>query len=105
MPTLWSGAARADAGLSVRALVQRADMSASTIARIESGQVEPTFGMMRQILEAAGQDLPSRRSADQPVRLPPTRAPGTRIADLATAWKRAAYRDTPRRGWREGLSI
>ena len=87
--------ARADAGLSVRALAQRADVSASTIARIESGQVDPTFGMLGQILEAAGHDV-RITTKRRPARQPPTpRAPRTRIADLATAWKQAAYGDAP----------
>lgn len=86
--------ARSDAGLSVRALAHRADVSASTIARIESGQVDPTYGMLIQLLSACGQDIriTTRRRA-APVTQPP--APPPRIAALATAWKPTALGQTP----------
>jgi transcriptional regulator with XRE-family HTH domain len=45
---------RADAGLSVRALAEAAGVAASTVHRIEQGELQPTVEMLRQIVEAAG---------------------------------------------------
>lgn len=87
--------ARSDARLSIRALAQRADVSASTVARIEAGHVDPTFGMLTQLLDAAGYDLritARRRGTRQRSGL---RVPRPRIADLATAWKKGAFGDAP----------
>jgi transcriptional regulator with XRE-family HTH domain len=72
--------ARQSAGLSARALARLAQVPSSTVLRIESGKVDPTFGMLRRLLEAAGQDL----------RLRSTRRPlsqrGPLLAELADAW-------------------
>lgn len=83
--------ARASSGLSVRALAQRADVSPSTITRIEAGTVDPTFGMVTKILEAADHHLRMTitRRPTPPSPLPSARP--VRLADLADAWKEAAY--------------
>lgn len=48
---------RLEADLSVRALGKRAGVSPSTISRIEGGRMDPTVGMLRQLLESAGRGL------------------------------------------------
>lgn len=68
--------ARLGAGLSIRALATRADVAYSTVSRIESGQVDPTVGMLTRILDAAGIELA----------LNTHQAPGPPIAALADAW-------------------
>jgi transcriptional regulator with XRE-family HTH domain len=45
---------RAEAGLSVRALAEAAGVAASTVHRIERGELQPTVQTLRHILEAAG---------------------------------------------------
>jgi transcriptional regulator with XRE-family HTH domain len=88
--------ARTNAGVSVRALAQRAGVSPSTIVRIESGQVDPTFGMLRRILEAADLDVKiTTRSRPAAQAAPPARRPRVELAELATAWKAAPYGDIP----------
>lgn len=72
--------ARQSAGLSARALARLAQVPSSTVLRIESGKVDPTFGMLRRLLEAAGQDLCLRST-----RWPPSRR-GPVLAELADAW-------------------
>ena len=49
--------ARAEAGLSQRALAERAGVAQSEIARIESGRQEPSFPRLQQLLRAAGFDM------------------------------------------------
>ena len=49
--------ARAGAGLSVRALADAAGMAASTVHRIEKGQLHPTTDTLTRLLEAAGTRL------------------------------------------------
>jgi transcriptional regulator with XRE-family HTH domain len=49
--------ARAQAGLSQRALAERAGVAQSEIARIENGRQEPSFPRLQQLLRAAGFDL------------------------------------------------
>ena len=46
--------ARNRAGLSVRGLAASAGVAASTVARIESGRLDPTTGMLAGLLGAAG---------------------------------------------------
>lgn len=46
--------ARTDAGLSMRALAETARVSASTVARIESGTMDPTVSMLERLLASAG---------------------------------------------------
>jgi transcriptional regulator with XRE-family HTH domain len=48
---------RAEAGLSVRALADAAGVAASTVHRIEQGELQPTVETLRQVVEAAGQRL------------------------------------------------
>jgi transcriptional regulator with XRE-family HTH domain len=72
--------ARQSAGLSARALARLAQVPSSTVLRIESGQVDPTFGMLRRLLEAAGQDLRLRS-----IRRPPSQR-GPVLAELMDAW-------------------
>jgi transcriptional regulator with XRE-family HTH domain len=82
--TILSGA-RTSAGLTMRALAARADVATSTIARIETGKVDPTVGMLARLLRAAGREL----------ELGTHRAPGPEIADLADAWSRGPRGDRP----------
>lgn len=49
--------ARELAGLSQRALAERAGVAQSEIARIEAGRQEPGFARLEQLLRAAGYDL------------------------------------------------
>src|ERR1019366_7853008 len=72
--------ARQSAGLSARALARVAQIPSSTVLRIESGQLDPTFGMLRRLLEAAGQDLRLRS-----IRRPPSQR-GPVLAELMDAW-------------------
>ena len=50
------------------------------LLRIESGKVDPTFGMLRRLLEAAGQDLHLRSTRRSPSQR------GRVLAELADAW-------------------
>lgn len=65
---------RRESGLSQRALADRVGCSRSTIARIESGDMDPTVTMLARITSAAGCRLEIRAR-------PPTRGP--RLADTA----------------------
>jgi len=67
--------ARRSARLSTRALAARAQVSPSTISRIEGGRIDPTVGMLSKILLAAGRSLHLETSPASPV-----------LADLAHAW-------------------
>src|SRR5438874_10143642 len=49
--------ARSEAGLTQRALAERAGVAQSEIARIENGRQEPSFPRLQQLLRAAGFDL------------------------------------------------
>lgn len=77
--------ARTSVGLSMRALAARADVATSTIARIESGRVDPTVGMLTRLLSAVGREL----------QLGTHRQPGPEIAELADAWSRGPRGDRP----------
>jgi transcriptional regulator with XRE-family HTH domain len=61
LPMKDSGAilrdARANAGLSRRALAAKAGVPTSTVSRIEQGQSDPTLTMLARLVEAAGRDL------------------------------------------------
>jgi len=48
---------RRDTGLSVRALAEAAGVAASTVHRIEQGELQPTVETLRRITEAAGMRL------------------------------------------------
>ena len=76
---------RNSAGLTMRALAARADVATSTIARIESGEVDPTVGMLTRLLSAAGRELELRIH----------RGPGPEIADLADAWSDGRHGHRP----------
>lgn len=69
--------ARADAGLSRRALAARAGVPTSTVSRIEDGQTDPTLTMLTRLVNAAGSDL-LVESRPQVERLS--------LAELATAY-------------------
>jgi transcriptional regulator with XRE-family HTH domain len=69
--------AREEAGLSLRALAERSDVSYTTICRIEHGQVDPTTGTLRKLLGALGQTLDLGR---RPAGAVP------QLADLSDAW-------------------
>lgn len=68
--------AREAAGLSVRGLAASAGVAYSTVARIESGRLDPTTGMLDRLVEAAGCRL----------ELAAVRVPVPRLADLVDAW-------------------
>jgi transcriptional regulator with XRE-family HTH domain len=69
--------AREEFGLSLRALAIRADVSYTTICRIEQGRIDPTTGTLRKLLGAMGEELELGR---RPF------ARGPQLADLADAW-------------------
>jgi transcriptional regulator with XRE-family HTH domain len=48
---------RSETGLSVRALAEAAGVAASTVHRIEQGEIQPTVDTLAQIVEAAGSRL------------------------------------------------
>lgn len=77
--------ARTSAGLSLRALAERAGVATSTVLRIEAGQVDPTVGMLARLVGAAGQEL----------ELATRRSPGPEIASLTDAWRRTTRGDLP----------
>lgn len=52
--------ARHEIGLSQRALAARAGVPQSTVARIESGSLDPRAGTVDRILRAAGHELVSQ---------------------------------------------
>lgn len=56
--------ARAESGLSIRALAAAAAVAASTVHRIEKGELEPTVGLLRRILQAAGMLLRVEQELD-----------------------------------------
>jgi len=68
--------ARQGAGLSVRGLAASAGVAYSTVARIESGRLDPTTGMLARLLEASGCRL----------ELGAVRVSVPRLADLVDAW-------------------
>ena len=69
--------ARLEAGLSMRALARRADVSFTTINRIEHDQLDPTFSTVEKLLAAIGQELELSRRKAKPV---------PHLADLTDAW-------------------
>jgi transcriptional regulator with XRE-family HTH domain len=52
--------ARTRAGLTQRALAGRAGVSQPLVARIEGGEIDPSFGRLIQLIRAAGFDLDIR---------------------------------------------
>lgn len=70
-------AAREKAQLSMRALADRADVSFTTVFRIEHDQIDPTMGTLRKLLGAVGEELELHR---RPARH------GLELAQLTDAW-------------------
>ncbi len=69
--------AREEAGLSLRVFAGRADVSYTTISRIEHGHIDPTWGTLRKLFGALGEDIGlQRRQAEV----------GPQLADLIDAW-------------------
>jgi transcriptional regulator with XRE-family HTH domain len=87
-PALLLRQARYDTGLSMRALARLADVSYTTICRIEHGQVDPTVGTLRKLLAATGGAL---ELSSRPEEIP-------RLADLADAWSKD-HRGEDRPDW------
>jgi transcriptional regulator with XRE-family HTH domain len=81
--------AREDAGLSLRALADRADVSFTTISRIEHGQIDPTIGTLRKVLGALGEDLDLARQPGPEV---------PQLAALSDAWSNE-YLDEHQPDW------
>jgi transcriptional regulator with XRE-family HTH domain len=79
--------ARRGAGLSIRELARLADVSFTTISRIESGEIDPTLGMLRRILAGAGLSL--RLAAE------PAPRPRRALSDLASAVTRSGGHERP----------
>jgi transcriptional regulator with XRE-family HTH domain len=77
-------ALREQAGLSLRALADAADVSFTTIFRIERGDIDPTLGTLRKILRATGHDLAltDREGIHD-------------LASLATRWEHSSLGDRP----------
>lgn len=69
--------ARARAGLSVRELADCAGVAPSTIARIETGRVDPTTGMLERLVRATGREL--RLELDGPAT--------PEVRELITEWE------------------
>lgn len=61
----------------MRALARRADVSFTTINRIEHDQLDPTFSTVEKLLSAIGQELALSRRKAEPV---------PSLADLTDAW-------------------
>lgn len=78
LPAVLVAEARSQAGLSRRALAERAGVTTSTISRIEDGRMDPTYTMLARVLGAAGRELrtTSRRLGRSPS-----------LAGLADAWQ------------------
>jgi len=76
--------ARTDAHISIRGLASLANVSASTISRIESGQMDPTIGMLSRLLDSAGLEI------QLTARIPST----PRLASLADAWHPSRHGDS-----------
>ena len=82
--------AKESSGLSVRRLSARAHVAGSTITRIQSGAVDPSFQTLERILDAAGFDL----------RVEAVRAGTPRrrqLGDLANRWTH--HQDRVRLDW------
>jgi transcriptional regulator with XRE-family HTH domain len=69
--------AREEAGLSMRALAERSDVSFTTIYRIENRQLDPKLSTVEKLLSALGQTLGLSRRRTKSV---------PRLAELADAW-------------------
>lgn len=80
--------ARTSAGITIRDLAGCAGVAASTIVRIESGEVDPTTGMLSNLLEVTGHRL-SYALEEQSI---------PSIGDLVAEWRLDAD-DRPRPRW------
>ena len=56
-PAILLRKARAESGLSVRALASLGQVSPNTVMQIEKGRVDPSFGTLTKLLRAAGYEL------------------------------------------------
>ena len=63
MQTAWLNYARRKAGLSQRALAERAGVTQATVARIEKNETDPRLGTVARLLRACGFDLEVARLA------------------------------------------
>jgi transcriptional regulator with XRE-family HTH domain len=72
--------------LSQRALAERAHVSASTVTRIERADMDPTIGMLRRLLSAAGSSLTLEATPGPPK---------PELATLTDAWTRTQHGDRP----------
>lgn len=83
--------ARRAAGLSASALAAKAGVPTSTVTRIEKGAIDPTFGMLGRLLDAAGHQLvvSSRARDDAPMALASLTSAATSDEDrLRIDWTR-----------------
>ncbi|MBL0887024.1 helix-turn-helix domain-containing protein [Myceligenerans indicum] len=55
---------RRERGLSMSLLAEMAGVSRSTVSRIESGKFEPTFALLRRVVEAGGFDIDAEPEDD-----------------------------------------
>ncbi|MFZ4585927.1 MAG: helix-turn-helix domain-containing protein [Acidimicrobiia bacterium] len=78
---------RQEAGLSTRALAERAGTSASTVSRIEAGAMDPTVGMLSRLCLAANAELA--------LGVQPVADPWPTLAQLHDAWRRTSSGDEP----------
>lgn len=90
LPLVYDGSAatlvrqaRHGSGLSRRALAARAGVPTSTVSRVEAGEIDPTVGMLRRIIDAAGSRLVLNLEASDAA---PT------LASLATAVEQVGAR-------------
>lgn len=72
----------------MRALANKANVATSTIARIESGEVDPTFDMLRRLVLACGMDLVVSSSESSVGEWP-------KLDDLRTAWATTEFGEEP----------
>lgn len=56
-PALLLSESRRASGMSIRALAAGAGVAASTVLRIEAGQMDPTLSMLERLLAATGNEL------------------------------------------------
>ncbi len=94
--------ARRRAGLSQRALSQRAGVAQSTIARIEAGLVDPRASTLSRLLRACGYALEVEPALGEGVDRSLIRemlalSPGERVGRLAAEARFLAALDTARR--------
>lgn len=84
--------ARIDAGLSQRALAERAGTSGPTISAYEQGRVVPRVDTLERILRAAGARIEARLAA-RPERDPRRASPGEELWQLLLLADQLPQRD------------